>query len=45
MLRTEGGLPDMSTLFAEARIKLRKVSGHSQVQLGNKMFVNSSTVT
>ena len=35
----------MNTLFAETLKKLRKTKGFSQVQLGNKMFVNSSTVT
>ena len=35
----------MNTLFAETLKKLRKAKGFSQVQLGNKMFVNSSTVT
>ena len=35
----------MSTPFAETLKKLRKEKGLSQTQLGNKMFVNSSTVT
>ena len=35
----------MNTLFAETLKKLRKEKGLSQVQLGNKVFVNGSTVT
>ena len=35
----------MNTPFAETLKKLRKEKGISQAQLGNKMFVNSSTVT
>ena len=35
----------MNTLFAETLRRLRMEKGLSQVQLGNKMFVNSSTVT
>ena len=34
----------MSTLFAETLRKLRKEKGLSQIQLGNLMFVNKSTV-
>ncbi len=34
----------MNTLFAETLKKLRKEKGLSQVQLGNLMFVNKSTV-
>ena len=34
----------MSTLFAETLRKLRKEKGLSQIQLGNLMFVNRSTV-
>ena len=35
----------MNTLFAETLKRLRKEKGLSQMQLGNLMFVNSSTVT
>ena len=35
----------MNTLFAETVRKLRMEKGLSQVQLGNKLFVNGSTVT
>ena len=35
----------MNTLFAETLKKLRIEKGLSQVQLGNKMYVNGSTVT
>jgi transcriptional regulator with XRE-family HTH domain len=35
----------MNSLFAETLKKLRKEKGLSQIQLGKKMFVNSSTVT
>ena len=35
----------MNTLFAETVKRLRMEKGLSQVQLGNKMFVNGSTVT
>ena len=35
----------MNTLFAETLKRLRKEKGLSQMHLGNKMFVNSSTVT
>ena len=35
----------MNTLFAETLKKLRKEKGLSQIQLGNKMFVNGSTIT
>jgi transcriptional regulator with XRE-family HTH domain len=34
----------MNTLFAETLKKLRKEKGLSQIQLGNQMFVNNSTV-
>jgi transcriptional regulator with XRE-family HTH domain len=34
----------MNTLFAETLKKLRKERGLSQIQLGNLMFVNNSTV-
>ncbi len=35
----------MNTLFAQTLKKLRKEKGLSQIQLGNLMFVNSSTIT
>ena len=35
----------MNTMFAETLKKLRKEKGLSQMQLGNKLFVNDSTVT
>ena len=35
----------MNTMFAETLKKLRKEKGLSQIQLGNKMFVNGSTIT
>ena len=35
----------MNNLFAEMLKRLRKEKGLSQIQLGNKMFVNGSTVT
>ena len=34
----------MSTMFAETLKKLRKEKGLSQIQLGNLMFVNNSTI-
>ncbi|MBQ9613762.1 MAG: helix-turn-helix transcriptional regulator, partial [Lachnospiraceae bacterium] len=34
----------MNTLFAETLKKLREKKGLSQIQLGNLMFVNNSTV-
>ena len=35
----------MNTLFAETLKKLRKEKGLTQIQLGNLMFVNNSTIT
>jgi transcriptional regulator with XRE-family HTH domain len=35
----------MNTLFAKTLKKLRKEKGLSQIQLGNRMFVNGSTIT
>ena len=35
----------MNTLFAETLKRIRKEKGLSQVQLGNKMYVNGSTIT
>ena len=34
----------MNTLFAETLKKLRKEKGLTQIQLGNQMFVNNSTI-
>ena len=34
----------MNTLFAKTLRKLRKAKGLSQIQLGNQMFVNKSTI-
>ena len=43
-MEQKGGVMSMSTLFAETLKKLRKERGLSQNQLGQRMYVNNSTI-